>query len=141
MNKAILSLALCLGLGFSVMAQDPPLGGGKLQTETVAAVATYSGNLDIVCVKPLRGDDRPTSRFATRDTSYSLLIAGNSTQKDIISRILDACVQNVISVTLSGPLVKHTNSFGERTSMVVNRLEIVQDECGIHQTVVFTWKE
>lgn len=139
MNKLLLSLALCLGLGLSAMAQAPPLGGGTLQTETVAAVATYSGNLDIVAARPLRGDDRPVGRFHARSDPHSLLIAGDDTQQDIMSRILEACVQNNISVTLSGPLVKHTNSFGERTSLLINRIEIVQEECGIRQVIIFTW--
>lgn len=138
MNKLLLSLALCFGLGLSAMAQDQPLPP-QLQTETVAAVATYCGNLDIVAARPVRGDDRPVSRFQTRGAPHSLLISGDDTQQDIMARILDACAQNNIPVTLSGPLVKHTNSFGERTSLLINRIEIVQEECGIRQVIIFTW--
>ena len=153
MNKLLLSFTLGLVLGIPAYSQEPvfPPGNGPLQTETIAAISTHSGTLVLADGAPLAGDNRPNSRFLLQAADGSLtpiLVPGNSEEQDeIINNLLSACIGAVngerdLSVVVSGSLVKHTNALGERTSLVIQHLEVdVRQEIGIHQKVTFTFSK
>lgn len=140
MNKLLIGV-LGLFLAFSLpeaSSQEPPTQ--QLQTD-IAAVATYTGSIVEICIKPQKGDDRPGSRFllvpADGTDSIVVLLPGKSrVQDEIIAQTLDACIQQGVVATFSGDLVTHTNSFGARTSLIIRRLELDMPE----QTLIIVWK-
>lgn len=146
MNKLLLSLTLCLGLSTAAFCQDQPLPE-EMKTETVAAISTHTGSIAVMAARPARGDDRPTSQFGlllADGTVTQVLTPGHSPEQDeIISNILAECLQHGFQgLIVTGPVVRHSNSFGTRDSLVVRRLEILlRSEMGIQQRLVFTFNK
>jgi len=144
MKKALHTLIAIFAISASGYAQNEP----KLQSEVIAPVTTLSGTLVISFAKPLPADDRPTNKFMCEVAEHTpklvqVLYPENSPEQDDgIESLLQLCFEQKLSVILYGALVRHTNSFGERDSLVISGLEIVlPPESGIHQKIVFAFKK
>jgi len=132
----------------SLILLTPPIFSQEVATvksETVASITTFTGTISLICIKTVPEDARPTSNFMLTDESGNdtlVLLPGNFAEQDkLVAQILGSCAQNQVEdVILSGALMKHTNSFGERVSLVVNRIEVnlFGEPARIRQQIVFT---
>lgn len=121
MRSTLIALMLFCG-ATPVLAQAPT----ELQSETVAAVTTRSGEVRQICIKPERGDDRPgTGHMLVKDGETTLVaIPDDPGQAGALTELLDACSQNNIEVTISGPMVRYSNRFGQTTLLHLKRIEL-----------------
>lgn len=142
MRNTLIALILLCGVT-PALAQTP----SGLQTETVAAVTTRTGMVQGICIKPMPGDDRPGTQYALvterktpgdAEVLTLLQLPQDVSQAAILSQFLDGCNQNGVGLTISGPLVKYSNNFGETTMLAVRRLEVnVRDpELRLRQTII-----
>ena len=116
-----------------VLLFGQPAAGQTIDTETIAAVTTHMGTVSAICIKPAKNaPPLPTARFLLQGSPCGeenpdvlITVPGTSEAQDTaIENLLELCIQNHISIKVSGPLVKHSSGNHSITLLTIKRLEL-----------------
>lgn len=138
-NRAlIVILMVTLGAFFNqrCLGQDsrPADGAGS-----AAVTSQATGIVREICMKPEKGDRRPTTRFLlVKETGEGvlLMLPHKSSEQDAqIGEILQACIEQEILATFTGTIEIYTNNFGTTQYLKISRMQVATE----HQVITFTW--